>query len=219
MDARTGPDATVVTVTGEASEEVPPEQAVFSVVVSAADRDRSELLSRLTRQAAVVDAVLDRAGPAVERRETAGVQVHQEGRKKSYRGSIDTTVTVTDFGVLGGLLADLAAQDLVAVAGPWWQLRPGNRADADVRREAVADALRRARDYAAAVGATPARILEISEAEGHGSHRMMMRAGAADMAEPAEFDLLPQQQTVQARVLLRVAVTEPSVLGSDPAVS
>jgi uncharacterized protein len=213
-------EPTVVTVAGEASREVPPELAVFSVVVSAAGKDRADLLARLTRQATAVGAMLDRFGPAVERRETAGVEVYPEVKKKLYRGSVATTVTVTDFEALGGLLAELAAQELTSISGPWWQLRPGSRADAGVRREAVADALRRARDYAAAVGASLSRILEISESEGHGSHRMMMRAGSvADTAESAEFDLYPQQQTVEARVLLRVAITEPTVLGSDPAVS
>ena len=214
-------DATVVTVSGEASKEVPPEQGLFSVVVSAVDKDRSELLSRLTRQAAGVASVLDQFGPAIERRETAGVEIHPEVKRRttSYHGSVATTVTVTDFEVLGVLFGELAAQELTSIAGPWWQLRPGNRADAGVRREAVADALARARDYADAVGASVARILEISEAEGHGSHRMMMRAGGADVAGTVEFDLRPQPQTVEARVLLRVAITEPTVLGSDPAVS
>ena len=211
-------DPTVVTVTGEASREVPPEQAVFSVVVSAAGRDRAGLLSRLTEQAAAVGAVLDRAGPVVERRQSDGVQIYPEDRR-SYQGSITTTVTVADLGALGGLLGEVAAQEATSISGPWWQLRPGNRAGADVRREAVADALGRARDYAAAVGASVARILEISEAEGHGSHRMMARAGIAEAAGAPEFDLHPQPQTVEARVLLRVAITEPTVLGSDPAVS
>ncbi|MFC7527852.1 SIMPL domain-containing protein [Actinoplanes sp. GCM10030250] len=216
----TGP---IVVVHGEAHREVPPEQAVFSVVVSAADRDRAVVLSRLSQRAAEIGTILDRYGPAIERRETAGVQVYPEFKRggervTSYAGSVATTVTATDFAALGMLLADIAARESASVSGPWWQLRRGSRAGADVRREAVADALDRAREYAAAVGSEIDRIVEIADAEAGGAHPMMRGAfgafGAAEAADAATgFDLFPQQQTVEARVLLRVTITEPTVLG------
>ncbi|MEV6298261.1 SIMPL domain-containing protein [Actinoplanes sp. NPDC051861] len=210
----------IVVVHGEAHREMPPEQAVFSVVVSAADRDRAVVLSRLSQRAADVGAILDRYGPVVERRETAGVQVHPEFKRRgervtSYAGSVSTTVTVTDFTALGLLLADLAAQELASISGPWWQLRPGSRAGADVRRAAVADALTRAREYASAVGSEIDRIVEIADVDATAPHPMMRSAfGAAEAADTGTgFDLYPQQQTVEARVLLRVTITEPTVLG------
>ncbi|SDT76723.1 SIMPL domain-containing protein [Actinoplanes derwentensis] len=217
-------DKTIVTVHGDARREVPPEQAVFSVTVTAADKDKTAVVTRLTRRAAEVNQTLDRFGTAVERRETTGVQVHPEFKRRgekpvSYSGSVTTTVTVTDFDPLGELLAQLAAGDLTSVSGPWWQLRPGSRAGADVRREAVADALDRAREYAAAVGSEVDRIVEIADADTGGGHRPMMRAAAFGIAESADaaapaFDLHPQEQSVEARVLLRVTITEPTVLHS-----
>ncbi|MEU4618909.1 SIMPL domain-containing protein [Actinoplanes sp. NPDC023801] len=216
-------DKTIVTVHGEARREVPPEQAVFSVTVSAKDRDKPSVVTRLTQRAAEVSEILDRYGPAVERRETAGLHVYQEYRRRGERsamhsGSLTTTVTVADFDPLGELLAQLASGDSIEVSGPWWRLRPGSRAGADVRREAVTDALDRAREYAAAVGSELDRIIEISDAEAaEGNHPMMMRvAGGAAEAEDggAAFDLDPRQQTVEARVLLRVTITEPTVLNA-----
>ncbi|MDR6325229.1 SIMPL domain-containing protein [Actinoplanes couchii] len=214
-------DQTIVSVHGEARREVPPEQAQFSVSVNATDKDKTAVVTRLTRRAAEVDQLLDRFGTAVERRETTGIQVHPEFKRRSekavaYSGSVTTTVTVTDFDPLGELLAQLATGDLTSVSGPWWQLRPGSRAGADVRREAVADALDRAREYAAAVGSEVDRIIEIADAD-TGGHRPMMRAVAFDMAEASgdaapAFDLHPQEQGVEARVLLRVTITEPTVL-------
>ncbi len=216
-------DQTVISVHGEARREVPPEQAVFSVSVSARDRERTTVVARLTRRAAEVDQILDRFGTAVERRETSGVQVYPEFRRRggekaaSYSGSVTTTVTVTDFEPLGDLLAQLASGELTSISGPWWQLRPGSRAGADVRRDAVTDALDRARVYAAAVGSELDRIIEIADPEaGGGGGHPMMRAMAFDAGgaeeSAAAFDLHPQEQTVEARVLLRVAVTEPTVL-------
>ncbi|MEU4687520.1 SIMPL domain-containing protein [Actinoplanes sp. NPDC023714] len=198
--------APLVIVQGEAHREVPPELAVFSVAVSATDRDRAALITRLTERAAAVSGILDAHAAAIERRETAGVQVHPGRRKHEYSGNIETSVVLHDFGDLGVLLAALAGLDLTSVAGPWWQLKPGNRAGSDVRKKAVEDALDRARDYAAAVGATIERIVEIADEEGGGMHRMM-RSEAFDQA----FDLTPQVQTVTARVRLKVVITDPVV--------
>jgi uncharacterized protein YggE len=211
-------DSTIVTVHGEARREVLPEQAVFSVTVSARDRDKPSVVTRLTERAAEVGGILDRFDAAIERRETAGLHVYEEYRRRversaTYSGSLTTTVTVVDFDPLGELLAQLAAGESVSLSGPWWQLRPGSRAGADVRREAVTDALDRAREYAAAVGSDLDRIVEISDTEAAGAHPMMRAAMAAPEAEgSATFDLDPAWQTVEARVLLRVTITEPTVL-------
>src|SRR4029450_10907811 len=75
----------------------------------------------------------------IERRETGGVQIYPDLKRGSehlaaYTGRWATTVTVTDFGVLGELLLRLARLEQAAVAGPWWQLRPGSKAGADVRQ-------------------------------------------------------------------------------------
>jgi uncharacterized protein YggE len=213
-------DQTIVTVHGEARREVPPEQAVFSVTVSARDRDKPTVVARLTERSAEVGRILDRYATAIERRETAGLHVYEEYRRRSERsathsGSLTTTVTVADFDPLGELLAQLASGESISVSGPWWRLRPGSRAGADVRREAVTDALDRAREYAAAVGSELARIVAISDAEAAGVHPMMMRGAVGSAAEAEDsgaFDLDPRQQTVEARVLLRVTITEPTVL-------
>ena len=216
-------DQPTVVVRGEALREVPPEQAVFSVTVSARDKDQQAVLARLTERAAELRRTLDLYPDAIERRETGGVQVHPELKRggeriSAYAGSATTTVTVTDFAVLGELLLRLAGQELTAVAGPWWQLRPGSTAGAEVRRAAIADALGRAREYAEAVGAQVDRLIEISDdGVGGSGDRHMMRAAAFGMSaggapDALELELDPQQQTVQASVIVRVAITEPTAL-------
>jgi uncharacterized protein YggE len=204
VDPGRGP---LVVVHGEAYREIPPELAVFSVGVSATERDKAAVVTRLTRGAAAVSEILESHAASIERRETAGLQVHPGPKKRDFSGDITTTVTLHDFGDLGELLAALAGLDQTSISGPWWQLRPGNRADADVRREAVTDALARARDYAAAVGATLDRIVEIVDEEGGGGMHRMMRA-----AQDESFDLTPQVQTVTARVQLKIAITDPGPL-------
>jgi uncharacterized protein YggE len=213
-------DQPMVVVRGEAFREVPPELAVFSVTVSARDKDRQTTLTRLTERAAELRTALDDYPDAIERRETGGVQIYPElkrggERVAAYTGSVITTVTVTDFAVLGELLLRLGDQDQTSVSGPWWQLKPGSRAGAEVRREAIADALGRAREYAEAVGAQVDRLVEIlDEGAGGGGHPMMRQAkfGSAEMADSMELEIDPQQQTVQASVVVRVSITEPSIL-------
>ncbi|MEU8814480.1 SIMPL domain-containing protein [Actinoplanes sp. NPDC048796] len=203
-----------IVVRGEAFREVPPEQAVISVTVSARDRDRETVVSRLLERSAALRAVLER-----EDSETGAVQVFPELKRGServvaYTGNVDTRVTVTDFDALGALLLRLAGLEFATVSGPWWQLRPGSKAGGEVRREAIADALARAREYAAAVGARVDRLVQIAD-EGVGGGPVMMRAQSVgfDMASDPDrgFELDPQRQTVQAAVTVRVTITEPDL--------
>ncbi|GAA3350442.1 hypothetical protein GCM10020358_76380 [Amorphoplanes nipponensis] len=209
----------MIVVRGEATREVPPELAVFAVTVSARDKDRQTALTRLTERAAELRTHLDDFPEAIERRETSGVQVHPELKRggeriSAYTGSVTTTVTVTDFSVLGELLLRLADREQTSLSGPWWQLRPGSRAGADVRRAAIADALGRAREYADAVGAQVDRLVEIADENAGGGGQPMMRMAAFGGAPEADLDLEidPQQQTVSASVLVRVTITEPTAL-------
>lgn len=209
----------MIVVRGEATREVPPELAIFSVTVSARDKDRQTALTRLTERAAELRTHLDDFPEAIERRETSGVQVHPELKRggeriSAYTGSVTTTVTVTDFTVLGELLLRLADRDQTSLSGPWWQLRPGSRAGADVRRAAIADALGRAREYAEAVGAQVDRLVEIADENAGGGGQPMMRMAAFGGAPEADLALEvdPQVQTVHASVLVRVTITEPTAL-------
>lgn len=215
-------DAPVVLVRGEAVREVPPELARFSVTVAARDRDRQTTLQRLAERAAAVRALLDGYGPAIERRETGGVFVRPELKRSGervvgYSGHVSTTVTVTDFTVLGELLLQVADADQTTVAGPWWELRPDSAAHGEARRAAIGEAVARAREYAAAVGARVQRLLEIADDGGGGAPVPMMRAAAFDFAgeraAPPQLDLDPQLQTVHAAVRVRFTISEPTELG------
>ncbi|MEV7622456.1 SIMPL domain-containing protein [Actinoplanes sp. NPDC089786] len=223
MAERAGDQATV-TVRGEAMREVPPEQAVVSVTVSARESSREVVLQRLTERAAELRSYLDDVGEAIERRESGSVQIHPElkrggGKVVAFQGAATTTVTVTDFAALGDLLLRLGRLESASVSGPWWQLKPGSRAGADVRAEAVADALQRAREYAAAVGARVDRLVEIADEGAGGVQPMMHRSLAfAAKAESAdlELELDPAVQTVQASVVVRVTITEPTAVHTEP---
>jgi uncharacterized protein YggE len=188
--------------------------ASFSVTASARDKDRDTTLRRLRERAAAVGAVLD--GVATDKRETGHLQVHPElkrggERVVAYAGSVTTNVTVSEFDGLGELMLGLAELEQTSVSGPWWQLRPDSTAGAEVRTAAIRDALRKAHEYAEAVGSEVHGLIEIADdgVGGGGAHPMMARAAAAyDMGTP-ELDVEPQAQTVSAAVVVRVSISEP----------
>ncbi len=212
-------DLPTVVVRGEAVHEVPPELARVSVTVAARDKDRASVVARLTDRAAALRAVLDGFGETIERRETGSVQVWPEFKRgservHSYTGSVSTTVTVSDFGALGELLVTLAGQEQTTVSGPWWSLRPNSPVANAARRAAIGDAVQRAREYAAAVGARIDRLVEIAD-EGAGDvpvmRTMAYKGAVAEEAPQLEID--PQLQTVHAAVRVRFVITEPTELG------
>ncbi|MEV7231949.1 MULTISPECIES: SIMPL domain-containing protein [Polymorphospora] len=213
-------DGPVLAVRGEATREVPPEVARFAVTVAARDRDRQATLTRLGERAAAVRALIDGYGDAIERRETGTLQVRPELKRSgervvAYQGSVTTTVTVTDFTVLGELMLRLADQEQTSVAGPWWELRPTSPAYRDARRAAIDEALARAREYAGALGARVTALLELADT-GMTNQPMMTRAAfhldAMGKGGAPELDLDPQVQTVQASVEARFSISEPTVL-------
>lgn len=214
-------DAPIVAVRGEVFREFPPEVARFSVTVASRQADRRDTLVRLAERADAVRELLDGYAAAIERRETGDLLVRPERqgpreRVVAYHGSFTTTVTVTDFTVLGELMLRLADQDQSSVAGPWWGLRPGSPVHREARRDAIAEALARAREYAGALGARVTALVELADAEVAQQPLSMARmsygfdaAGAGDAPPQLDFD--PQLQTVHASVQARFTISEPEL--------
>ncbi|MFY1634052.1 SIMPL domain-containing protein [Solwaraspora sp. WMMB335] len=217
-------DTPVVAVRGEVTREVPPELARFSVTVVARGKDRPATLARLAERGDAVRSLIDGYGPAIERRESGSLLVRPEWKRSgervsAYHASVTTTVTVVDFTILGELMLRLADQDQTRVGGPWWSLRPDSPVLGEARRAAIDDAIARARDYAAALGAEVTGLVELADHGMSAPQPVMLRAAAPGFAamESAsgalpQIDLDPQVQTVQAAVDARFTITPPAAL-------
>lgn len=217
-------DAPMVAVRGEVLREVDPELASFTVTVSARDKDRTTTLTRVTARHDAVRAVLDAYPDAIERRETGSVTIYPEGRKSgervsAYSGSISTTVTMTDFVLLGELMLRLAGTDQTSVYGPRWSLRPTSPVYREARGAAVAEAIARAKEYATALGAQVLRLLELADAgmssggaEPPQVYRLAAGASISYGGQQPELKLDPERQTVRAQVEARFQISEPTVL-------
>ncbi len=212
----------IVTVRGEATREVDPEIAIITVTCTARDRDRTATLSRLSARVDTLRAALATWAGALEKQETSRLSVYAEPARRgekvtAYAGSATTHVTVMDLDVVGDLMMHLADLDQASVSGPYWSLRPGSPAFREARQTAITDALTRAREYAAALGAHVTGLVELTDAGMPGGEVAPMRFAAASKARgpsagPPPLDLDPQRQQVTASVEGRFTISDPTVL-------
>jgi uncharacterized protein YggE len=204
-----------VLVRGEALLLAEPELADIGVTVRVRARDRQTVLERCRARQDDVSAVLTAAGDAVETVETTAVSVYQEVRDRRAPGepvaSLHTRLTLSRLDAVGELVVALGRLDDVEVSGPTWRLRPESPAVEQARLTAVRDAVRRARQYAAAFGAELTALIEVRDSGTDGGLRV---AGA--MASMARFedgelqlDLTPARQEVHGAVEVRFAMSEP----------
>jgi uncharacterized protein YggE len=216
----------VISVRGEAWLEAEPEIAEVEVTIQARDRDRPTVLGRLAHRNQHVISLIKGYGEAVEKLASRAAMVRPEIKEKKtaservvgYLGVASVRVTIRDFTVLGDMVASLADEDLVTVAGPWWALRPDSPVYRDVRLAAARDAMVRAREYAEAFGGSLAGLIEAADTglltaageRGSGTRPMAMRAAAGFAGgPPPELDFEPARQSVTAHVEARFAMTLP----------
>ncbi|MGW1723798.1 SIMPL domain-containing protein [Streptomyces sp. NPDC002306] len=220
------PDAPRIAVRGEARLEVDPETARITVTVGARGKDRRTALDDLTRRNTTVLDLVKTYGDAVERLETGALSItpeltrHGRGeRVRTYHGNVYVTAELTDFTALGELITRLADLDLTSVDGPWWALRPDSPAYSHVRRQAVREAVQRAREYAEALDTTLAALVEIADIGAENTPppypqpptrmRSMAFADTAEDTTAAPLDLEPQRQHLHAQVNARFTMHPP----------
>ncbi|MEU9729854.1 SIMPL domain-containing protein [Streptomyces sp. NPDC048002] len=217
------PDAPRLTVRGEAHVEVDPETGRIGITVTSRGKDRRTALDDLTRRNTTALDLVRSYGDAVRHIETGTFSVSPEltkhgrgDRVRTYHGSVHLTAELTDFTALGELATRLADLDLTRVDGPWWDLRPDSPAHRRARQEAVHDAVRRAREYAEALGTSLTALVELADtgtedaprAASRSRMRVMAYAEAAEDTAAA-LDLEPQRQHVHAEVTARFTMAPP----------
>ncbi|MFJ6292734.1 SIMPL domain-containing protein [Streptomyces griseoviridis] len=219
------PDAPRLTVRGEAHLEVDPEIARITITVTARGKDRRHTLDDLTHRNTTTLDLVKSYGDAIERLETGHFsltpELAQRGRGeriRTHHGSVTLTAELNDFTALGELTSRLADLDLTSVDGPWWTLRPDSPVHTQARKQAVKEAVQRARAYADALDTTLAALIELADLDADTPQpyppapgnrmRSMAFAGAPDDTPPT-LDLEPQRQEIHAAVNARFTMTPP----------
>jgi uncharacterized protein YggE len=152
-----------ITVRGEAEARYPAERAVVTLaaVVEAAERQQAYDQAVSVQQAVTAqlteladrDAVLDWSSNQVS------VSSHRPWRDNAERSSpvqvarVDIVADFSDFNRLGGFIDYWASRDGVEITGIVWDVLERNRPgyEAELRKAAVDDAIRRAQSYADAL--------------------------------------------------------------------
>ncbi|WP_405634821.1 SIMPL domain-containing protein [Streptomyces sp. NBC_01178] len=211
------PTAPHLTVRGEAHLETDPEIAHITITLTARNTDRRTTLDDLTHRNTTTLDLIRTYGDAIEKLETGTLAIRPEltrhgrtERIRAYHGNVQLTATLNDFTALGELLTRLADHDLTRIDGPWWALRPTSPVHAAARRQAVHEALQRARAYADALDTRLDALLELNDiGTQHGLHTnraafaapaMPFGAAAETATDTTPLDLEPVRQTVDAQV-------------------
>ncbi|MDI3402933.1 SIMPL domain-containing protein [Streptomyces cavernicola] len=218
-------DAPRVAVRGEARIEVDPEIARITVTVTARGRDRRTALDDLTHRNNTALHLIRSYGQAIEKLETGAFsispQLADKGRGeriRAYQGRVHITVELSDFTALGELTTRLADLDLTRVEGPYWSLRPASPAHAHARRQAVHEAVQRAREYADALNTHLTGLIDIADIGVDNSlppfppapgGARSMAYGSPEAAGAPPLDLEPERQTVHANVNARFTMAPP----------
>jgi uncharacterized protein YggE len=146
----------------------------------AAERTRS--LQELLRQRGIADTAWNTVIASV-RAERRWVEPRQEEVLVGYIAIGGLAVALGDPSLAGALMAEATARVDAEINGPRWRVDPDNPGWAEARRLAVADARRRATDYAGGLGLTLGPVLSVVESSGmRPSHQGRFPIGVAALA-------------------------------------
>jgi uncharacterized protein YggE len=200
-------------VRGEHTREVDPEIAYLIVEVTSRAPTKEEALSQLTDRTEWLRSTLDRFASDIDRVDTAVFRVNPIFDKGSmelptgYVGSIRTKVTVGDLSRIGDLVSHLSLGHMSEVTSLQWALRESSPVHSEIRIAAVREAVRRARDYAAALGSVLTGLIEIRDVGMRGYEPFPLRRSTD--RHPEVFDFEPEVQRVSVQVEARFTMTPP----------
>lgn len=226
-------DGVVLSVRGEAAQSVAPDFVVLagSVVVRgdskrAAVAASAAALDRLTAELSGLGGVARRLdterSPLVWSAFSAATHAEGEHDKETgryeltghYLATVEVAVAARDFDLLDALGSVIADHDEFNVRQVSWGVDDDNPAWSAVRSEAIQAAVRKGRDYAAALGVSLLRVEHVADTgllggsgESPGSRRKMSGLFAArasfggDEVDTPSLDPVPQQLTavIEAR--------------------
>jgi uncharacterized protein YggE len=224
----TSGDSPLLSVRAEARQLVAPDYAVLDGLIEHTARSKVEAirsatgsLDRLTADLTALGAVPFDEGtgrrPLTWSAYSAATREELRHDKETMRmertGQVTATValrvTVRDLDKLDDLTGVLAAQPGLNVHGVMWHVDWDNPAWPQVRAAAIGAAIGKARDYAAALGATVRQVEHIADAgllgsdaaSSHTARGMALRAGGGDQLGTPALTPVPQEliATIEAR--------------------
>lgn len=182
-----------VTVSATGSVSATPDEATIQTGVSSEAKSAREALSKNSEAMQKVIAELKKAGIEPKHIQTSqfnieAVQVYKEGSPPTvtgYRAQNMVSVKVTNLDKLGEVLDQLVTAGANQMNGISFNVSKEETLKDDARKEAIANALRRAKLYAQAAGAEVGDIVQIAEDVSYSPPQPMFRRARAAMASDA----------------------------------
>lgn len=196
------PAPPTVSVTASLEREIAPDKFMLCARVTGEGNDTRAATADLVSRYRKLESAAKRFPDTVEVRH--GSIASWPGWGKRAKASAHRTMSVigTDPATAGDVADEVAAVQGVAVDGPHWELRNDNAAFASLQVDVVHEARTRAQRYAAALGGSLGRLVELRDPQAGGRRPTFamaaMRGGRAP--EVSELDLSPQPITISATV-------------------
>jgi uncharacterized protein len=208
-------------VRGEHVRQVDPEIAHVVVDLAARAATKEEVVEQLRERTQWMRSVIDGFAQDIERVDTAVFRVypifdpHVADTPAGYAGTIRTKLTIGDPGHVGEIVSQLSLGHMSQVVALEWALRETSQVHREIRMAAVREALRRARDYAAALGSELTGVIELRDVglrayDPSGARRQGYQQ-ATEERPGHQFDFDPAVQTVSVQVEARFTMTQPNL--------
>ncbi len=202
----------VVSVIGEATLRVEPDEAMVLVTLSALAETPGPALEDVARRSGSLVAALDELSIPSSDRSTSGVSVREEfdharaGRRSlGHRASSTTAIRLTDLELIGRLVTRVTTELDATVDGPRWQIAPDNPVRLEAARQAAAHGRRKAQAYAEGVGAELGELVGLAEP---GTLPIARRTSSGWAAAAAhDMPIEPGEQEVTARIEVTYTLT------------
>jgi uncharacterized protein YggE len=197
--------APTVSVHATAHLDVTPDSFVLYASVSGTGSDSAAALQDLAGRYAQLEDAASRLPASVEVRH-GELHSWSDGRKRDgWHAQRTATLTGRDTAAVAAVAGALGELAGLGLNGPEWRVDRDNRAYGEVQQDAVEEARARAERYAAALGGSLGRLVELSDPEGaHGFAPVAMAMHSrAEEADLGMLDYSPQQVTLSATVQAR----------------
>ncbi len=198
-----------ITLTGHGEVRIAPDMAMIAIGTVDQAATAAEALAANTAAMAAILAALKDAGIAEKDMQTSNFLVQprydygnsaQPPRLVGYEVSNTLTAAVRKLDTLGALLDRSVASGSNRIDGISFQLADPDKALDEARKRAAADAARKARLYAAALGVSLGPILSVSETGGPPPPVLMQMKTMGAEAMSADVPIARGEQTVSVDV-------------------
>lgn len=223
-------EPTTISVRGEAAQVIPPDYATVHTAIHVRDTDKTATLERAGRaQAAAVAALRELGGVPLSvdtidaalawstRTFSARERREYDDRKRPgevhWQAHVPITVVARGLDRLTEVSRALSAVPELEIFRVEWLVDPRNAAWPTVRAAAIADAVAKARDYAAALGGSVTALVHVADqgllggAEHHSGIRQARALSGGGDYDDGGPDLDPAPQEITAVVEARFTAT------------